>query len=252
MIGHPEESLVCLLAILTRQPVKWVESRDECLIITGREQVHRVEVAFTPTGKVVAFRDHFVANVGAPYSTPGWGMAPLTASTMPCGYDIQTVEIDYTLAVTNKGPWTASRGYGKEASNIVMERVMDLVARDLKLDPAEIRRRNLIPRSAFPYRSATGLHIDSGDYHAALEEFRSLLGVHAKPQFAHVRRWPNSMPQYAVGHLDRVRKIRERAATLPGLFLAGAYLDGVGIPDCVRHGETAAEAAFALIRGSTA
>jgi oxygen-dependent protoporphyrinogen oxidase len=87
---------------------------------------------------------------------------------------------------------------------------------------------------------------------AAREEFQALLGVRPEPQFAHVRRWPDSMPQYAVGHLDRVRKVRDLAAGLPGVFLAGNYLDGVGIPDCVRHGETAAEAAFALVRRSTA
>ena len=87
---------------------------------------------------------------------------------------------------------------------------------------------------------------------AACEEFRALLSVQAKPQFAHVRRWADSMPQYAVGHLERVKAIRERVATLPGFYLAGAYLDGVGIPDCVRHGETAAAAAFAHIGGPSA
>jgi oxygen-dependent protoporphyrinogen oxidase len=87
---------------------------------------------------------------------------------------------------------------------------------------------------------------------AACDEFRALLGVQAKPQFAHVRRWPDSMPQYAVGHLERVKMIRDEVAMLPGLYLAGAYLDGVGIPDCVRHGETAAEVAFAHLRGSIA
>ncbi len=84
---------------------------------------------------------------------------------------------------------------------------------------------------------------------AAREEFRVLLGVEAPPQFASVRRWPESMPQYPVGHLERVATIRARAAAIRGLFLAGAYLDGVGIPDCVRHGETAAEAAFAEVSG---
>lgn len=168
MIGHPEESLVCLLAMLTGRPVKWVEEREDCLIIGGREQVHHVEVACTRGGRVTALRDRMIANVGAPYATPGWGMATLTASTLPCGYDIRHVDITYTLAVTNKGPWTASRGYGKEASNFVMERVMDLVARHVGLDPAEVRKRNLIPQGAFPYTTATGLVIDSGDYHAVL------------------------------------------------------------------------------------
>lgn len=176
MIGHPEESLVCLLAMLTGRPVKWVEDREECLIITGREQVHHVEVGFEADGRVTGFGDRFIANVGAPYATPGWGMAPLTAATLPCGYAIQTVQIEYTLAVTNKGPWTASRGYGKEASNIVMERVMDLVARRLAIDPAEVRRRNLIPAGAFPYRTATGLEIDSGDYQTTLAHVLDLAG----------------------------------------------------------------------------
>ena len=176
MIGHPEESLICLLAILLQRPVKWVEDREECLIITGREQTHHVEVACLADGRVLAFRDRFIANVGAPYATPGWGMAPLTAATFPCGYDIQTVDIDYTLAVTHKGPWTASRGYGKEASNIVMERVMDLVAGRLGIDPAAVRRRNLIAASAFPYHTATGLQIDSGDYQRTLAQVLDLGG----------------------------------------------------------------------------
>ncbi len=175
MIGHPEESLVCLLAMLTGRPVKWVEDREDCLIIGGREQIHHVEVAFTDEGRITGLRDRIIANVGAPYATPGWGMATLTAATIPCGYDIQDVDIQYTLVVTNKGPWTASRGYGKEASNLMMERVMDLVAQHLVQDPVEIRRRNLIPPQAFPYKTATGLVIDSGDYHAVLTKALDLI-----------------------------------------------------------------------------
>jgi carbon-monoxide dehydrogenase large subunit len=188
MIGHPEESLVCLLALLTGRPVKWVEDREDCLIIGGREQIHHVEVAFTDEGRITGLRDRMVANVGAPYATPGWGMATLTAATIPCGYDIQDVDIQYTLAVTNKGPWTASRGYGKEASNLVMERVMDLVAHHLVRDPVEIRRRNLIPPQAFPYKTATGLVIDSGDYHAVLTKALDLIGYEGWRQ-AQQRLW---------------------------------------------------------------
>jgi oxygen-dependent protoporphyrinogen oxidase len=82
---------------------------------------------------------------------------------------------------------------------------------------------------------------------AARDEFRALLGVLAAPSFTHVRRWPESMPQYAVGHRERVSTIRDHVARVPGLILAGAYLDGVGIPDCVRMGEAAAEAAVATV-----
>jgi protoporphyrinogen/coproporphyrinogen III oxidase len=86
---------------------------------------------------------------------------------------------------------------------------------------------------------------DDDMFAAARDELQALLGVSAMPRFALVRRWPESMPQYAVGHLERVATIRARAAQIPGLVLAGAWLDGVGIPDCVRQGEAAAEDAFA-------
>jgi oxygen-dependent protoporphyrinogen oxidase len=77
---------------------------------------------------------------------------------------------------------------------------------------------------------------------AAREEIAALLGVGAEPILAHVQRWPEQMPQYAVGHLDRVAQIERRSATLPGLALAGAAYRGVGVPDCVHSGELAAEA----------
>ena len=79
---------------------------------------------------------------------------------------------------------------------------------------------------------------------ATREEFQALLGVTAAPGITEVQRWPAGMPQYAVGHLDRVAKIEAIAADIPGLFLAGAAYRGVGVPDCVRNGESAAEAAF--------
>jgi oxygen-dependent protoporphyrinogen oxidase len=82
---------------------------------------------------------------------------------------------------------------------------------------------------------------------AARAEFASLLGVIAEPALAHVRRWPEAMPQYMVGHLARVAQIERAAAALNGIHLAGAYLRGVGIPDCVHSGETAAEAVFAAL-----
>jgi oxygen-dependent protoporphyrinogen oxidase len=79
---------------------------------------------------------------------------------------------------------------------------------------------------------------------AARDEFHALLGVTAAPGMTEVQRWPASMPQYAVGHLDRIPKIEEIAAGIPNLYLAGAAYRGVGVPDCVHSGEDAAEAAF--------
>jgi oxygen-dependent protoporphyrinogen oxidase len=83
---------------------------------------------------------------------------------------------------------------------------------------------------------------------AARDEFASLLGVTAEPALTCVRRWPESMPQYAVGHLTRVAEIERAAEAIPGLALAGAYLRGVGIPDCIASGERAAETIFSHLK----
>jgi oxygen-dependent protoporphyrinogen oxidase len=83
---------------------------------------------------------------------------------------------------------------------------------------------------------------------AVRDEFRALLGVEAAPGFVEVRRWPDSMPQYEVGHLDRVAEIERIVASIPTFAIAGAAYRGVGIPDCVRSGEQAADAIFAAIQ----
>jgi oxygen-dependent protoporphyrinogen oxidase len=86
---------------------------------------------------------------------------------------------------------------------------------------------------------------------AAREEIAAFLGVRAEPMFAHVQRWPDQMPQYAVGHLDRVAQIERRATTFPGLALAGAAYRGVGVPDCVHSGEQAAEAVIDYLQNTS-
>lgn len=177
MHGHPEEALVCLLSRLTGRPVKWIEDRAETLIVGGREHVHRFSVGFEDDGRITALRDHFVANVGALGAPPGWGMAFLTGLAFPTGYKIPNTDILATIVATNKGPWNASRGYGKEATNLVMERIVDMVADALELDPVEVRRRNLIGADEFPYKTNAGLNIDSGDYHAALDKAVALIGL---------------------------------------------------------------------------
>lgn len=170
MRGQPEAFAVALLARLAGAPVKWLESRAETFLQGAREQAHRFSVACDGAGVVSALRVEAVADVGIVGASPGWGMSFLTSLTFPTGYRIQDVEVAMTAVATNKPPWMAARGFGKEASNLVMERAMDLVARELGLDPAEVRRRNLVRRDEFPYRTATGLNLDSGDYSAALDK----------------------------------------------------------------------------------
>lgn len=164
MHGHPEEALMCLLARLTGRPVKWVESREECLLVGGREQSHEVELALRKDGRILGLRDRFVANTGAPTACPGWGMAFLTGLTMPGPYDIANVDVLMSAAVTNKPPWNASRGYGKEATALALELSLDRAARELDMDPAELRCQNFVQPEDFPKKTPTGLILDSGDY----------------------------------------------------------------------------------------
>lgn len=176
MHGHPEEALICLLSKLTGRPVQWIEDRDECLLVGGREQHHELELALRKDGKILGLRDRFLANTGAPTACPGWGMAFLTGLTMPGPYDVENVDVLMRAIVTNKPPWNASRGYGKEATAVALELSIERAARRLGIDPLEIRLRNFIPPDAFPKKTATGLIIDSGDYHGTLRKTTELLG----------------------------------------------------------------------------
>jgi carbon-monoxide dehydrogenase large subunit len=170
MHGHPEEGLVCLLAKLTGKPVKWIEDREECLLIGAREQLHQVELALDRDGRILGLRDHFLANTGAPSACPGWGMAFLTGLTMPGPYAVQDIDVLMSAVVTNKPSWNASRGYGKEATALALELAVDNAARQLGIDPAEMRIRNFVPADRFPYDSPTGLIYDSGDYAGAVRK----------------------------------------------------------------------------------
>tara|TARA_R110002110_G_scaffold413729_1_gene641569 strand:+ start:50861 stop:53263 length:2403 start_codon:yes stop_codon:yes gene_type:complete len=168
MHGHPEEALTCLLAKITGRPVKWLESREECLLIGAREQQHQIELAFSDDGTLLGLRDTFYANTGAPSACPGWAMAFLTGLTMPGPYKVRDMDVQMHAVTTNKPPWNAARGYGKESTAIALEMALDNAARQLKLSPVELRLKNFIHKDEFPYPSPTGLLYDSGDYSGAL------------------------------------------------------------------------------------
>lgn len=170
MHGHPEESLVCLLSKMAGRPVKWIEDRSETLLVGAREQHHHFSVGFTADGTITALKVHLVANAGALGAPPGWSMSFLSAMSYPTGYKIRNTDVVASIVATNKAPWNAARGYGKESTNLVMERIIDLVAKRLDMDPLDVRRKNLIRSDEFPYRTNSGLNIDSGDYHGAIDK----------------------------------------------------------------------------------
>lgn len=176
MHGHPEETLVAVLSRKLGRPVKWVESRDECLLQGGREQVHQFRVAYGDDGRVRALHDKFTADHGAMAAGAGWGMAFVGANSFPSGYDIQHCRVDYTITVTNKPPSVGMKPFGKDSAVLVLERVMDLVAAATGLDPGDVRRRNWITADQFPYTASSGLVLDSGNYHGVLDQALELIG----------------------------------------------------------------------------
>jgi aerobic carbon-monoxide dehydrogenase large subunit len=134
-----------------------------------------VEVAVRRDGRLLGMRARVVADLGA-YFLMTTASAPLNACRRITGpYHIPAVSVELTGVVTNKTPTGAYRGTGSPEAALCMERTMDLIAHDLGLDPAEVRRRNFIPPDAFPYQSATGLTYDSGDYLRALERALELV-----------------------------------------------------------------------------
>ena len=169
MHGHPEETLVALLSRQVGRPVKWVETRAECLLQGGREQHQRFRVAYDDDGRVRALYDEFTADHGAMAAGAGWGMAFVGANSFPSGYDIQHCRVVYKILVTNKPPSVGMKPFGKDSAVVVLERVMDLVADATGLDPAEVRRRNFVAADQFPYTASSGMVLDSGSYHTVLE-----------------------------------------------------------------------------------
>ena len=176
MAGHPEELLVAVMSRLTSRPVAYVGERKDCLLSGSRSQHHHFELAADHDGRFIGFRDRILADVGIVAAGHSWAMALVTPAVFPTVYDVEHCDIACTLAITNHAPWQAIRGYGKEIATLVMERAVDLMACAMRIDPAELRRRNLVPRQALPRLLPSGLNVDSGDYPGALQQLLELFG----------------------------------------------------------------------------
>jgi carbon-monoxide dehydrogenase large subunit len=176
----PEDLAVAALARRTGRPVKWTETRRENLAAAAqaREERVEVEVAADAEGRLLAVRARVFSDAGAYHIYPNTAaLEPLgTAMILPGPYRLSAYAWRATAVATNKPPLGAYRGVGMTMGTFVMERSLDLLAERLGVDPAEIRRRNLLPSSAYPFTSASGLVYDSGDYPAALERALDLSG----------------------------------------------------------------------------
>ena len=172
----PEDVLIPYLALRLRRPVKWIEERREnMLAYHGRGHSLDIEAAVRRDGALLGIRVYVVADIGAYFllTTPS---APFNVCRRIIGpYHIPAISIELVGVLTNKTSTGAYRGTGSPEAAFGIERTMDLIAHDLELDPAEVRRRNFIPPDAFPYQAATGLTYDSGNYVQGMERALELL-----------------------------------------------------------------------------
>ncbi len=165
-----EDVLVGWVARATGKPVRWTETRSENMVAMhhGRASHMEFELGASRDGKVNALRLNIVADAGA-YPSIGAFLPNLTAMMASGVYEIPTIEIDVKAVVTNTTPIGPVRGAGRPEATQMLERAIDLLAWELSLDPAEVRRRNFIPNDAFPFMTASGANYDIGDYGGALE-----------------------------------------------------------------------------------
>jgi aerobic carbon-monoxide dehydrogenase large subunit len=175
---YPWEVVVAHLAKELGRPVKWVEDRTENFVaaIHGRDQVQYVDLAAKKDGTILGIKVRAIANMGAYLSTAGPGIPTILFGFMVGGcYAIKAGSVDVTGVFTNTVPTDAYRGAGRPEALYLVERMVDILARKLSMDPAELRRKNFIPSEKFPYQTALGLTYDSGNYGPALDKALELV-----------------------------------------------------------------------------
>ncbi len=187
---YPEDYLIPFAAMQVGRPVAWAEDREENLRATNhsREQVYRVQLAVRSDGTFLGLRHELINNTGAYVRTHGMTVPTLSASMLPGPYRWPAYRADVRSVVTNKTPCGTYRSPGRFEANFVRERVIDIAAHRLGIDPVEIRRRNLIPRTSFPHAVGTTYDghpviFDSGDYELLLD--KSLVAF----DVASMRKW---------------------------------------------------------------
>jgi aerobic carbon-monoxide dehydrogenase large subunit len=189
---YPEDFLIPFAARHTGRPVKWTEDRREHLMCMNhaREAECDIEIACTRDGTILGLRGHAYVDVGAYMRTNGAVGARNVAQFMSGPYRILSIDIDVALQLTNKTPVGTYRGPGRFETDFFRERLLDLVAQDLKIDRVELRRRNLVARQEMPYQIATITpfeskdEFDSGDYHATLDRCLEEFGWAEKSKLA--------------------------------------------------------------------
>jgi carbon-monoxide dehydrogenase large subunit len=168
---YPEEYVVAVVSKLLGVPVKWIEERSEAFVATthGRDILGYIDMAAKRDGTVLGLKMRLIADIGA-YNMLLTAAIPTLTMLMANGtYDIPAIRTTLTEVFTNKTPTDAYRGAGRPEATYFLERAFDMLARELKMDPAELRRKNFINAGKFPFQTQMGAVYDSGDYAKSLD-----------------------------------------------------------------------------------
>jgi carbon-monoxide dehydrogenase large subunit len=183
MMFYAEELVIPWAAKKLKRPIKWIEDRRENFYATTQErgQIHDVEIALSRDGHILGLKDIFLHDTGA-YDPYGLTIPLNTQCHAMGGYDIKNFTTEVSVVFTNKTLVTPVRGAGRPQGIYVIERMLDAAARELGIDPVEIRRRNLIPPDAFPYehgiidQAFSPLILDSGNYWPVMQKALEMIG----------------------------------------------------------------------------
>jgi carbon-monoxide dehydrogenase large subunit len=183
MLFYPEEVVIPWAAMKHNRPIKWIEDRLEHFFATTQErgQTHDAEMALSRDGKILGIKDTFLHDTGA-YNPYGLTVPINSQCTLLGPYVVPHYDSTFTAVFTNKPIVTPYRGAGRQHGVFVVERLLDIAARELGIDRAEIRRRNFIPADAFPYNNEiiyqdfTALEYDSGNYEPILDKALDMIG----------------------------------------------------------------------------
>jgi carbon-monoxide dehydrogenase large subunit len=187
--GYPEDLLIPAAAIAARRPVKWTEDRREHMMSAGhaRHQVHEIEIAARRDGTMLGVRDRIWLDLGA-YNSWGMVLPYNTVAHLLGPHRVPSLHVECRGVVTNKTPNAPYRGAGRPETVFAMDRVVDCLARELRMDPADLRRKNYLTQAdmpyelGIPYRDGNPLVYDSGDFKAGLEAALSAVGYDALRQ----------------------------------------------------------------------
>ncbi|OFZ84398.1 MAG: hypothetical protein A2W21_02525 [Betaproteobacteria bacterium RBG_16_66_20] len=170
--AYPEYGALLLAARKLGRPVKWVGSRSEIFLADeqARDIVHRGELAMDKEGRILGMRFEYLANLGAYLAFTGSFVTTMNMLNVISGvYDVQAAHVQGKLVVTNTVPTAAYRGAGRPVASYALERLVDQAAHEIGMDPAEFRRRNLVPKGRFPYQIASGFEYDCGDFEGVMD-----------------------------------------------------------------------------------